>query len=67
MVACMGSWSKDPSRHDNHIGSAAQEILRLLCNPKIHDHVHNSLVFDPILNQINPAHTLPTYLFKITF
>lgn len=43
--------------------SACHEIRRLSCNPKLHCHVHSTLLFDPNLSQINPIHThTPTLL-----
>jgi len=41
--------------------SANQEILRLLCNPKVYYRVHKILPHVPILNQMHPIHTLPRY------
>lgn len=42
--------------------SASQEIHHLLCNWKVHYHVHNSLPLKPVLSQMDPVH-----LFKICF
>jgi len=45
--------------------SASQEIPQLLWNVKVHYHIHNNLSLVPILSQINPVHTLPSYAPKI--
>jgi hypothetical protein len=47
--------------------SVTQEFLNTLRNPKVNYHVHKSPLPVPILSQINPAHTAPSYLSKIRF
>jgi hypothetical protein len=47
--------------------SACQEIPRLLWKPKIHHRVNDNPGIVPILNHINPIHTLQLYFHKIRF
>jgi hypothetical protein len=44
--------------------SASQEII--LYNPKIHYHVHKSLLLDPILSQTNAVHISTSYFLNIS-
>jgi hypothetical protein len=39
-----------------------EEIPSIICNPKVHYRVYKSHPLAPILRQINPFHTSPTYL-----
>jgi hypothetical protein len=45
--------------------SANQKMTHLLWSPKVHYHMQNNLLMDPILCQINPVHTLAPFFLKI--
>ena len=45
----------------------SQEIPYILLHPKRHYHIHNNPPLVPIPSQINLAHNLPSYFFRICF
>ena len=57
---CENQMAKNPWEANSC--SAHQEISHILCNPQFHCPVHNSLPLVPILNQMNPANALPSYV-----
>jgi hypothetical protein len=50
-----------------NIFSASQEIPRILWNPEVHYHIHNSPPPVPIQSQLNPVHAHPSRFPKIYF
>jgi hypothetical protein len=47
--------------------AATQELPSSLWNPRVHHRLHKFPPLVPILSQINPIHTIPSYLSKINF
>jgi hypothetical protein len=47
--------------------AATVELPSILWNPKVCYHVHKSPPLVPILSQIDPVHTITSYLSKIYF
>jgi hypothetical protein len=47
--------------------AATQELPSILWNPEVHYRVHKSPPLLPIRSQIDPVHTIPSYLSKIYF
>jgi hypothetical protein len=45
--------------------AATHELPSILWNPKVHCRVHKSPQLVPILSQIDPVHTIPSYLRSI--
>jgi hypothetical protein len=47
--------------------ATTQELPSILWNPKVHYRVRKSPLLVPIVSQIDPVHTILSYLFKIHF
>ena len=60
------SKEQSPSWEANS-SSATPVIPHILWSPKLHFPVHKSLPFVPIMSQMNPVHSLPSYFFNIHF
>jgi hypothetical protein len=59
------SWSWDLLEKLPSNCAATQELLSILWNSKVHYHVYESPLLFPILSQINPDYTFPSYLRSI--
>jgi hypothetical protein len=57
-------WEISPPREAASC-AATQELSSILWNPKVHYCVHKSAPLVPILSQITPVHTIPSYLRSI--
>jgi hypothetical protein len=45
--------------------SADEVISTILTDSEVHLHFHNSTPLDPVLTQMNPAHTLTVHFLEI--
>jgi hypothetical protein len=54
-----------PSDADSYWDS--WQIPSLLCNVKVHYHVYKSLPLVPVLSQMSPVHTFPTFFLMMYF
>jgi len=59
------TYSMEQSPWKANSRSASQEIPSILCNQKVHFHVHRSLPLIPTFNQMNLVHTIISCFFKI--
>jgi hypothetical protein len=48
-------------------GTAIQELPSILWNSKVHYRVHENPPLVPIVSQINPDHTISSYISEIHF